>query len=365
MTTTIKKEIMAINVNKVYKSVLSILNKEQRGFMTPDEFNKIAAQAQLNLLDLAFVDYNKMSNLDTVGRTNLGYADMPSKIKEKIDVFYKTSNLTMQTSGNPAVSTGIVALPSDIYKIIELTNSTRTLPFELVDKHDLAYLQSSPLTAPSTDYPIYYKTTTSAGATSIQVKPTSIANAVLDYIKVPTDPRFGFTLNATYGTQTYDSNVYSATGLVTGKTLATTTGYTNPNGGAIGTNYNDDTYLLSFKGGTFRLTIANSNNLPSSLVVVTPGTGFAVGDTITFPVGLNNEADTAPLGGNSSIVYTVGANDIFENTTQGSTDFELHPSEEPNLITQILLLAGITMKDRTIIGLSQQAIIANAQTKRQ
>ena len=232
---------MAINVNKVYKSVLSILNKEQRGFMTPDEFNKIAAQAQLNLLDLAFVDYNKMSNLDTVGRTNLGYADMPSKIKEKIDVFYKTSNLTMQTSGNPAVSTGIVALPSDIYKIIELTNSTRTLPFELVDKHDLAYLQSSPLTAPSTDYPIYYKTTTSAGATSIQVKPTSIANAVLDYIKVPTDPRFGFTLNATYGTQTYDSNVYSATGLVTGKTLATTTGYTNPNGGAIGTNYNDDT----------------------------------------------------------------------------------------------------------------------------
>ena len=49
----------------------------------------------------------------------------------------------------------------------------------------------------------------------------------------------------------------------------------------------------------------------------------------------------------------------------GSTDFELHPSEEPNLITQILLLAGITMKDRTIVGLSQQAIIANAQTKRQ
>ena len=39
-----------INVNTVYKSVLSILNKEQRGFLTPDEFNKLAKQAQLNLL---------------------------------------------------------------------------------------------------------------------------------------------------------------------------------------------------------------------------------------------------------------------------------------------------------------------------
>ena len=222
----------------------------------------------------------------------------------------------------------------------------------------MPYLLASPLTAPSLDYPIYYKGKTTAGATQIHVNPNSVSSARLEYIKVPSDARFGYTVNATYGTNTYDSNVYVATGLVTGKTLATTTGYTT-----VGTGYTNDTYLLDFKGGTFRLTIANQ--LPQSLVVVTPGTGFSVGDTITFPVGLNNEADTAPLGGKSSIVYTVGANDIFENTTQGSTDFELHPSEEPNLITQILLLAGITMKDRTIVGLSQQAIIANAQTKRQ
>ena len=33
---------MAINVNTVYKTVLLILNKEERGYVTPDEFNKIA-----------------------------------------------------------------------------------------------------------------------------------------------------------------------------------------------------------------------------------------------------------------------------------------------------------------------------------
>ena len=340
---------MAINVNKVYKSALSILNKEQRGFVTPDEFNKYATEAQLMLLDMSFTEYNTLSNLDAAMRTNLGYADMPSKTKEKIDQFYKsdTINLTF----------GVGTLPSDIYKIIELTKSD-TVPIELVDKHEMPYLLASPLTAPSVDYPIYYKGSTTAGATQAHVNPTSISSARLEYIKVPSDVRFGYTTNATYGTNTYDSNVYVATGLVTGKTLATTTGYTT-----VGTGYTNDTYLLDFKGGTFRLTIANQ--LPQSLVVVTPGTGFAVGDTITFPVGLNNEADNAPLGGNSSIVYTVGANDIFENTTQGSTDFELHPSEEPQLITQILLLAGLTMKDRTIVSLSQQVIQANAVAKRQ
>lgn len=353
MTTTIKKQIMAINVNTVYKSVLSILNKEQRGFLTPDEFNKISREAQMNLLDVAFVDYNKMSNLDTVGRTNLGYADAPSKIKEKIDQFYKTASVSL--------STGVGTLPADIYKIIDLTNSDRTLPFELVDKHELPYLLSSPLTKPSTDYPVYYKTTTSAGATSIQVNPTSISSAVLDYIKVPADPRFGYTINATYGTNTYDSNVYSATGLVTGKVLATTTGYT----GSLGANYNDDTYLLSFKGGTFRLTIDNATSLPSKLEVVTPGTGFAIGDTLTFPTSITPEdGGGGTMAGTADIVYTVTSDDIFENTTQGSTDFEVHPSEEPQLIVQILMLAGISMKDRSIVGLTQQAIQANAQAKR-
>jgi hypothetical protein len=45
---------MAINIDTVYKNVLSILNKEQRGYLTPDEFNKIARQSQLLLLDVAF-----------------------------------------------------------------------------------------------------------------------------------------------------------------------------------------------------------------------------------------------------------------------------------------------------------------------
>ena len=40
---------MAINVNTVYQTVLLILNKEQRGYMTPTEFNSVATQVQLEI----------------------------------------------------------------------------------------------------------------------------------------------------------------------------------------------------------------------------------------------------------------------------------------------------------------------------
>ena len=50
---------MAINVDTVYKTVLLILNKEQRGYVTPNEFNKIATQVQLEIFEKYFEDLNQ------------------------------------------------------------------------------------------------------------------------------------------------------------------------------------------------------------------------------------------------------------------------------------------------------------------
>ena len=40
---------MAVSVDTVYQKVLGILNKEQRGYVTAQEFNLFANQAQLDL----------------------------------------------------------------------------------------------------------------------------------------------------------------------------------------------------------------------------------------------------------------------------------------------------------------------------
>ena len=54
---------MAVNVDIVYKTVLLILNQQQRGYITPDEFNKIATQVQLTIFETYASDLNQQYRL--------------------------------------------------------------------------------------------------------------------------------------------------------------------------------------------------------------------------------------------------------------------------------------------------------------
>ena len=63
---------MAINVNDVYQTVLLILNKEQRGYMTPFEFNKIATQVQREIFEKYFEDLNQQARIQ---QTEVDYSD--------------------------------------------------------------------------------------------------------------------------------------------------------------------------------------------------------------------------------------------------------------------------------------------------
>ena len=94
------------------------------------------------------------------------------------------------------------------------------------------------------------------------------------------------------------------------------------------------------------------------MVVNLVGSGFAVGDTITI-------ANTLGWVGADNLVLTLRSEDIYSSTTSGSTDFELHLSEEPQLITQILAIAGIVVKDQAITQQAVQTTQANAQAKSQ
>ena len=76
---------MAINVNSVYRVVLSILNKEQRGYLTPDQFNRLGKQAQLDLFEKSFYDYNRQLTKRNIQGVNSEYGDIADNIEEKID----------------------------------------------------------------------------------------------------------------------------------------------------------------------------------------------------------------------------------------------------------------------------------------
>ncbi len=52
---------MAVNVNTVYQTVLYLLNKEQRGYVTPAEFNSVADMVQKEIFNSYFPDGNQVN----------------------------------------------------------------------------------------------------------------------------------------------------------------------------------------------------------------------------------------------------------------------------------------------------------------
>lgn len=171
---------MAINVNKVYRVVLAILNKEQRGYLTPDQFNRIARQAQLDLFDKAFYDYNRAVRKQAIGDFR-EFADISGKIKEKIDIFYTSTTLT-HTSGT-------VTIPNGVYMITGVYSSDRLKEFEEVKKEEIPYLINSSLNEPTQSYPIYY-----SEGNLVKILPIDYSGQVLlDYVTMPSDPIWGYT----------------------------------------------------------------------------------------------------------------------------------------------------------------------------
>ena len=77
---------MAVSANDVYRTVLLILNKEQRGYMTPEEFNKIASQVQKEIFEKYFEDLNQVIRAP---QTDLDYASRLSNLDEKMQIFKK------------------------------------------------------------------------------------------------------------------------------------------------------------------------------------------------------------------------------------------------------------------------------------
>ena len=183
---------MAINVNTVYRTVLSLLNREQRGFMTPDQYNRFARMAQLDLFEKSFADYNRYLTRKETGTINDEYANLAKSVKEKIDAFSTSSTLTF--------TNGVAGLPADLYRCIMISTSSRATEIQEIQKSDLPQITSSKLTSPDTSFPVYYKQ-----GTNVYVLPATISTATLDYLFKPADPSWAFTTGATYGDMAYSS----------------------------------------------------------------------------------------------------------------------------------------------------------------
>jgi len=143
---------MAINVNTVYQTVLLILNKEQRGYITPNEFNKLATQVQLEIFEQYFEDLNQY--LRQPGYQD-EYADRVDNIEEKISLF-KTFATVPYYSADPSgpIDNPYFYLPSDTHRIGTIMYKDEQ-EIQSTDRREFLHLNMSKLTRPTTNYPLY------------------------------------------------------------------------------------------------------------------------------------------------------------------------------------------------------------------
>ena len=73
-----------VNIDTVYQRVLALANKEQRGYITPLEFNLMANQAQLAVFEQYFYDLDQAKRKPSDSTT---FSDMTELIKSKLAPF--------------------------------------------------------------------------------------------------------------------------------------------------------------------------------------------------------------------------------------------------------------------------------------
>jgi hypothetical protein len=179
---------MAINVNTVYQTVLLILNKEQRGYMTPTEFNSVATQVQLEIFEKYFDDLNQQLRIP---QADTDYADRQENIDEKLAIFKTFGDATYTTVGGLSyfVLPGLDAYGSfvDFYRLGNvLYNDEKVV--QRLDRHEFYYANQSKLTKPSTINPAYLYENQ-----KLFVKPTSIIDRIkVDYIRKPNNVVWAF-----------------------------------------------------------------------------------------------------------------------------------------------------------------------------
>ena len=178
---------MAVSIDTVYQRVLAFANKEQRGYITPQEFNLFANQAQQEIFEQYFYDINQFARVpgnDTV------YADVDDMLEEKIQMFEDVDGSTI-VSNYVGAGGGSVnkVLPNYIYRVhkVELNNINCEI-LKTKDFNECRY--GGALVAPSNTRPvanIRQNTMRCVGDNNTFVTPTGVF-----YFRIPAPVRWGY-----------------------------------------------------------------------------------------------------------------------------------------------------------------------------
>ena len=161
-------------INEVRDSVMSLLNKDNRGYITPAEFNSYARQAQLDIFQKYMYEYSNAIIKQNSRYHGEGYSNIAKRVSEILDRLSEYQ--TMQYNS----ANGTLNVPSDCYYVEKIIYNN-SVEVDRVDHSKILNLINSNLTAPTASYPAYILTSDSAiGSTpgSLTVYPNLLMNPI-------------------------------------------------------------------------------------------------------------------------------------------------------------------------------------------
>ena len=91
-------------INSVRNTVLAVLNKNNYGYLSPQDFNLYCLQAQMDLFEDYFYSYNNWISREVNRTSGTGYADIVKGLEEVIDSFSITAPLFNESTADLTVS---------------------------------------------------------------------------------------------------------------------------------------------------------------------------------------------------------------------------------------------------------------------
>jgi hypothetical protein len=199
---------MAVSVDTVYQRVLAILNKEQRGYVTPQEFNLFANQAQLDIFEQYFYDINQFGRLPG---NDTEFSDMLNILNEKINIFENNAAMTYEASLHWTVPSNLYRLGTIVYANQTTSKSLYPAPdtsvttttyteAERINYNEFLYINQSRYTKPTNSRPVFVA---SDAGYKVYGDAELITGVTCNYIKKPSKAAWGYQM--VYGEALYDS----------------------------------------------------------------------------------------------------------------------------------------------------------------
>ena len=315
-------------INEVRNTVLAIANKNNYGYISPQDFNLYASQAQMDMFEDYFYQYNNQLVKENQRTSGTGYADITKGLVEVIDTFYvDTPLLNSATTQLGDIQTNLYTLPSDYYLINKMMVYTKEL--------------ASGVT-----------TSTNGGAVAVNDTSADFIAAGVSVGDIVSTITGGVVYN------TVISQVVSATNLL----VFTTPGVQVWN--AVGKTYN--IYSANNVMDAERVSQAKITMLNNS-ILTKPTLGYPAytQDALVaqaFPITINKIGQLTsqyvryPFTPNWTYATLLAGEPLFDPTAADYQDFELPLSDEPALIAKICQYVGIEIREADVYNFGTQEL---------